>query len=437
MEEGCVFNVIIPNLLISFNSRSEISKDFWSIKDVRHLRGVMLNFKKAFLACLVIGVYACAATYSPMSYVDRPCGNDLENLWVDIVAVVDNSHGMTDNGLGDIAATLTTVVSGGTRIGTNYTDPRSTRLALVTYNSQAKANADLNKFQNLDDVFNNVFADLQDVAQTDTSLLSYGLGQAETLFADGQVGYDRNHYKRVVIVFASSYAGTGDVDPVHAADRLKTSGVTIITVAYNQRGDGSLLDQLSKIATPRYNLTNSVDGNLLVTDIQNALLEINCFCPNDWVQYRQSYYDITSKPFGSCLRPVGISSSWRAAQMNCRNHNENLHTEFTQHKHDFVLAAVQNTTGFNPPYTYHIGLNMVTGTWVWDQPLTFPQPALQNWTNWASNYPIISSSMSAVQNQQSGLQTFWKNVAAYTVPGNYFCETYSCDTDNYCVPLND
>ncbi|CAL2027297.1 unnamed protein product [Caenorhabditis brenneri] len=400
----------------------------------------MLSFKKTLLACLVIGVYACVATYSPMSYVDRPCGNDLGNLWLDIVAVVDNSHGMTDEGLGDIAATLTTVVSMGTRIGTNYTDPRSTRLALVTYNSQAKANADLNKFQNLDDVFNNVFNDLQDVAQTDISLLSYGLGKAEQLFADGQVGYDRNHYKRAVIVFASAYAGTGDVDPVHAADRLKTSGVKIITVAYNQRGDGSLLDQLSKVASPRYNFTNNSDGNLLVNDIQNALLETNCFCPTDWVQYRQSYYDITSPSFGSCLRPVGITANWRAAQMNCRNQKEkntNLHTEFTQHKHDFVLAAVQNTTGFSMPYTYHIGLNLVTGTWVWDQPITFPQPALQNWTNWAPGYPIVSSSMTAVQNQQSGLQTFWKNVAAYTAPGNYFCETYSCDTDNYCVPTNE
>lgn len=33
------------------------------------------------------------------SYVDRPCGKDPKHLWLDIVAVVDNSKEMTDDGV--------------------------------------------------------------------------------------------------------------------------------------------------------------------------------------------------------------------------------------------------------------------------------------------------------------------------------------------------
>uniref|UniRef100_A0A1I7UTF7 VWFA domain-containing protein n=1 Tax=Caenorhabditis tropicalis TaxID=1561998 RepID=A0A1I7UTF7_9PELO len=388
--------------------------------------------KTSFLI-LLVGAIACQADYDPRSYVDRKCGQDLGNLWLDIVAVVDNSHGMTDDGLGDVAATLCTIVSSGTRIGTNYTDARSTRLALVTYNSQASTNADLNKFQNLDDVYNNVYPALSSVAKTDNSFLANGLAMAEQVFDDGEVGNFRANYKKAVIVFASSYQKSGDFDPVHVAERMKSSGIKIITVAYD-RGDGALLKELGNIASPRYNFTNKEDG--LLENIQQALLEINCFCPNDWVQYRTSFTDISSAPFGICVQPITIAANWRAAQMNCRNRKEGnayLVTEFNQAKHDFVLQAVRNASGSAQPYIYHIGLNMISGQWIWDQPATWPQPALQNWTGWAPNYPVASSSMSAVQNVQSGYQTVWQNTGLYTSGNKYVCETYTCDTDKYCV----
>ncbi|CAO4363146.1 unnamed protein product [Caenorhabditis nigoni] len=49
------------------------------------------------LFVLLSTVYA--DVYNPQSYTDRPCGDDLSNLWLDVIAVVDNSQGMTTNGL--------------------------------------------------------------------------------------------------------------------------------------------------------------------------------------------------------------------------------------------------------------------------------------------------------------------------------------------------
>lgn len=39
---------------------------------------------------------------APIPYVDRKCGDDLSNLWLDVVAVVDNSKGMRNDGLTDV-----------------------------------------------------------------------------------------------------------------------------------------------------------------------------------------------------------------------------------------------------------------------------------------------------------------------------------------------
>ena len=42
-------------------------------------------------------------TTVPTGYADRQCDSDLENLWLDVVVVVDNSHGMTSQGLTQVA----------------------------------------------------------------------------------------------------------------------------------------------------------------------------------------------------------------------------------------------------------------------------------------------------------------------------------------------
>ncbi|EFO94293.1 hypothetical protein CRE_03438 [Caenorhabditis remanei] len=379
-----------------------------------------------------MSVPCCSADYSALSYTDRQCGNDSANLWLDVVVVVDNSQGMTSNGLTDIASNIGSVFAQ-SRIGTtNYLDPRTTRVALVTYNSDSYTNADLNQFQSTGDLFNNVFSALATLSSTDQSYLETGLSTAEQLLKAGKNQFNRAHFKRVVIVYASAYEGEGERAPMPVADRLKGDGVKIITVAYDQRGDGALLDQLAKIASPRMNFTNNRD---LVPQVQGALYEANCFCPDDWVQYRQTFGDVTSQPYGTCIQPVGLTAVWQAAKLGCANRRQNtfLVNEYTPHKHNFVLKSASVTSGFSQPWKYHIGLNWRNGNWTWDQPTGWPQPVLQQWYNWIQGYPVSSSSMSGCMNVQSGFGTGWKNIALYTESANYVCETASCDTDNYCA----
>ncbi|PIC45735.1 hypothetical protein B9Z55_005655 [Caenorhabditis nigoni] len=374
-------------------------------------------------------------TASPISnYMDRQCGEDLSNLWLDVVVVVDTSKGMTNQGLTKVAANIASVFSMGTRIGTQAGEPRTTRVALVTYNQYAKVNAGLDVYQSLDDLYDDIFTVLHAVSSTDESYLAKGIAAAEDLLHIAKQNVTRSHYKQVVIVYASSYKGTGDLNPLPVADRLKTADVSIITVAFNQDNDGALLEDLALVGSPNFNFANT-DSNP-VGEIQGALLQANCFCPNGWTQYRTSYAYADSYRFGVCIAPTVIPAVWRAAKLSCRNqwNNAYLLNEYDINKHNYVLDLIQNTTAFTTPYQYHIGLSYSKGAWYWEQPDGQPLKQLQHWTNWNPGYPISDSSLTVVTNLQltSEMTTGWENTDQLKNAQFYICEVASCDTDNYC-----
>lgn len=270
--------------------------------------------------------------------VDRECGGDLANLWLDVVVVVDNSKGMTNEGITEVAANIVTVFGNGTKIGNQYSDPRSTRIGLVTYNGVATVAADLNLLQSIDDLYNSVFSTLNQVSSTDDSFLARGIGAAENILQAGRANNVRSNYKRLVIVYASAYKGEGELNPVPVADRLKSSGVVIATVAFDQDGDEALLNGLAEIASPN-NAFTSKDLNL-VGELQGTALQTNCFCPNLWVQYKANFDDENSYKYGVCIRAATISSSWTAAKFACQNLAKNgyLSTEFDNQKHNFLFS---------------------------------------------------------------------------------------------------
>uniref|UniRef100_A0A1I7UTE8 VWFA domain-containing protein n=1 Tax=Caenorhabditis tropicalis TaxID=1561998 RepID=A0A1I7UTE8_9PELO len=356
----------------------------------------------------------------------------MTNLWLDVVAVVDNSKGMTLDMLSGVAAVLASTFNVDTSIGIDLDNPRTTRLGLVTYNENATINADLNTYQSMYDVVSGIFDSLSALSSSRLSYLSNGLQTAADLLKNQSFGTLRDHYKKVVIVYAASYNGTGKLDPLPVAQTLKDDGVIIITVASVEHVRQELLNELAPIASPGFNFSIVTEGGNSTGIVQGALMQANCYCPNASVQYRESFVDKSSTPYGSCLHPINDSTSWKASQLSCRNHKAYLATEFTQHKHNFIVESVTSTTGFHPPLSYHIGLNQVLGKWVWDQPQGLPQIPLQSYSDWNPMFPIQSSSMNGVENFQNGQMTGWQNIDQLKVSTNYICESYACDTDNYC-----
>ena len=126
---------------------------------------------------------------------------DLSNLWLDVIVVVDNSQGMGIVRLtavtsvefskqiqnDQVAANITDVFFN-TSIGSNSSEPKTTRIGLITYNSNATLNADLNKFQSSDSFFvDRVFSSLNTVANSTDSFVETGLTMAEQLL--GRQGF--------------------------------------------------------------------------------------------------------------------------------------------------------------------------------------------------------------------------------------------------------
>uniref|UniRef100_A0A1I7UTF6 VWFA domain-containing protein n=1 Tax=Caenorhabditis tropicalis TaxID=1561998 RepID=A0A1I7UTF6_9PELO len=366
--------------------------------------------------------------FSNAALVDRQCGSNLQNLWLDVVAVIDNSDAMTQSSMQSVIATVATVFEYGTVIGTDPNNPKTTRVGIVTYNSQATVKADLDKYRSIDDFADNVANDIGIVSSSGESYLATGLEAAEELLFSNEED-PRGHYRKVIIVFAADFGGTGQLNPVPIAERIQTSGVTIITVSYTQ--DPYVLEGLQKVASPHNNFTSG--GQDLISNIQNSLLQSNCFCRSYWRQYRLSYPDYWTPKFGVCLQPFSQPATWKTAQLFCRNQTKNgyLANEYTQNKHDFIFNMTQNA-GFPQPFNYHIGLFFNANKWVWDQPEGWTQPNVSDFMYWSPGYPTSSGSNSGGVNYQMGGGVAWRNIPLYTYPAYFVCEVASCDTDNYC-----
>ncbi|CAI5453579.1 unnamed protein product [Caenorhabditis angaria] len=353
------------------------------------------------------------------AYEDRECGADLSHLWLDIVLVVDNSANMTFSELMIIGNTIKDVFMNGTKVGTQYSDPRSTRVGIVTYNLNATVAADLNTYQSTGDFIVGLFGALVTTTVTESYLKQGLLTARDTLYAGRQEV--RQNYQQVIIVFTSQYGGSGEQDPKPVADRLKASGIQIITVFVDYDNNNDLRDKLSQIANPGYNFS-TFDTNL-VGELEGALLLMNCFCPNYWTQYTVPSNNGGLYKYGVCVRSSGIQASWNAAKFACHNYAKTgfLVSEFSQQKHDFVFNLVQKDTFNTPPYMYHIGLSRINGVWSWQQVNGQQVLPLQNETFWNPGYPTSLSSDSGVMNIQAGaeLNVGWQNINLYTVAKIY------------------
>ncbi|PIC54153.1 hypothetical protein B9Z55_003525 [Caenorhabditis nigoni] len=369
------------------------------------------------LPLILIGVYSILATFP----VERKCGSNMENLWLDVVLVVDNSEGMTNDGLAAISSKLASIFSPA-QIGTNPSNSKTTRIGMVTYNSNATVDAHLNHNWSKNDGMLDFYPMMSKISEDSTSFVKYGLQAAQDLLLSESYGSDRSHYKKMIIVCASTYKGTGKDDPVPVAIGVKARGIKILTIAYDQ-GNNKNVEELARISSP--GLSFKQDAS--IKQIQEALLEVNCFCPSTkWHQYRTPY-----QSYGTCIQPVNLPSTWTAANNSCHYlwNNSYLASEFTPEKSQFIIEIVKTTDKMDD--AYHIGLLRIDGEWYWDQPCG--RVSVGNYENWAYNFPSQSEDLSVgMAFKAIGDPLKWKNVEPLWQTSGYVCETAACDTDNYC-----
>lgn len=106
-------------------------------------------------------------TGSP-TVAERECGCTISKIWLDIVAVIDNSLTMTQEGISQIQATLSSTVH---QLTLNPSGGYASRIGIVTFNDKSNIVANLTRFSNTDDFMNTLFSVQMDQQHTGVNIL--------------------------------------------------------------------------------------------------------------------------------------------------------------------------------------------------------------------------------------------------------------------------
>ncbi|KAL6736112.1 hypothetical protein Aduo_006499 [Ancylostoma duodenale] len=366
------------------------------------------------------------------AHYERDCPCSPEKLWLDIVVGIDTSIGMTEEGVTQVLADLSTVF-GETKIAQG--EGHHTRMGVVTYGEKAQTRYNLTDFKSTEEMMNGIW----EIKCSDDkySNLREGLTRTQEIMKHGRQGGVRANVKSAIIIYASDFR-EGDVnDAVQLADQIKIGGTEIVVVAFDQGGKLNVLEGLKKIASPG-RLFKSTAKNL-VGLIQDALCQTNCFCKKLWTQYA----DGTVK-YGECLRIGGIDANWVSAKRACQSiiPGGHLATELDSYKHDFIARMFKDDYRHEPPYMYHIGLSFdkLKKDYFWEQPKgRAPLPLNGSpFRYWSRGYPNVREKDTCVLAAQTTIQSSeigWQNEHCTKVAKRYICQVESCDTDNYCANL--
>ncbi|CAA88487.1 VWFA domain-containing protein [Caenorhabditis elegans] len=392
-----------------------------------------------FLTLAVVGTLCSPVLQNSAAvYADRVCQGDIKNLWLDVVVVVDKSQLMTNAQLWQVRNTITQLF-GSSRIGpTKYpADPRSTCVGVVTYDSDATTNAQLDGPHSFTDLYNVVQGSLNNVDSTNSSYLSKGLLAAEQALKNGRSRTYRFNFLKVVIVFAADYQGSGtsnDAFPI--ARRMKYDNTIIITVACTT--NQAALDGLAQISSPQFSLVDEMNTSKLVKQLTTALLSINCFCPENWVQFTGN-----GTQYGVCLRgftATGGSYGYQHAIDYCASEVKNAHlaNEFSQAKHDFMQILMAISFPKYKPLEYYIGLRNLGNQWLWEQPQGQDMIPLNPliYSKWAPGFPQANSTNQVISTQplqEGSTDFFW--APPQTNDWLFICQVQASSTEYYTTYL--
>uniref|UniRef100_A0A914YUP0 VWFA domain-containing protein n=1 Tax=Panagrolaimus superbus TaxID=310955 RepID=A0A914YUP0_9BILA len=247
--------------------------------------------------------------------LDRDCGCTRSKIWLDIVAVIDNSLSM-----------------GREELTLNTAPGYSSRIALVSFASSAINVADLNTFNDTGSFMKKLFA--IPLANDDKVNILSGLQMANTILGKGVV----SNRRRVVILYTSAYDDTGSESPVSLALNMREDNIKIITIAFSQKMGSDEVNNVGKLAWPTFNFVNE---QLNLPDrMYDALCQTNCFCPPNWQQYTTDITNQYAPGYGVCLYLSSITSAWIPASYGCGTEAPGAYlvTETTEQKHDFNLG---------------------------------------------------------------------------------------------------
>ncbi|PAV86775.1 hypothetical protein WR25_05426 [Diploscapter pachys] len=332
------------------------------------------------------------------------CSCNMPTLWVDIMFVIDTSASMTEDGLSDVISDIVTIAA---EINFDHSNPMSVRIGVVSFNSDAEVVYPLGYHNDFQSFANDMLSEKKLKPTQVTELnLRQGLGAAfEQLAEKG-----REKVQKAIFLYSSAYTETGRDNAIQVANNIKESGIYIITLAYVEDEDDLYdVEQLGKLASPRMNLT-SLNPRGVVGPSQDALCQVNCFCPTNWEQLV-----VADRKFGECYFLSNIATNWEAGNIQCAN--------MSPHK--------QGHLGMTEPLSYLIGLKYddVSKRYIWEGGITN-----LNYTDWEESYPKLDEGKCVATYLNIFAEMKWKNLDCITKSSFPMCQISTCDSEHYCPP---
>uniref|UniRef100_A0A0K0EY13 VWFA domain-containing protein n=1 Tax=Strongyloides venezuelensis TaxID=75913 RepID=A0A0K0EY13_STRVS len=359
--------------------------------------------------------------YPPSNYgpFDSSCSKNIQNLWVDMVFVVDSSKGVDKQGLLGIGGAIAGFVNTGFTIGRN--SGRYSRAGIVSMGTTGTILADLNKYTNSSSLIDSILS-LPYHGDEKPNIYD-GLKKADQLMSSATENPNR---KQVVYLFSSEtniecdegVKPSLDEDPCRLAAAMKEKGILIVTFALKYDSNNNV-NLLTAIGSECFNFFND---QTIIEDMINGALYANCFCPQPMIQFKN---DRKCLKTAECIYVHEVPSTWSTAQMICPldGTNSTLVNDFSIEKNKFL---VEQLNSYNT-YPYSIGLHDIdsNGNFKWDS-----NSDLGLYTNWDVNEPNYKNG-NCVQINSKG-KWFMTHCNDYNNAANYICEETACDPDNFC-----
>uniref|UniRef100_A0A914C263 C-type lectin domain-containing protein n=1 Tax=Acrobeloides nanus TaxID=290746 RepID=A0A914C263_9BILA len=314
----------------------------------------------------------------------------------------------------------------------------TSRVALVTYNSNASVIANLTAYNSEKELQSSLLGLKSNASDTVSNLYSAMnlalnlLNLVKPLQGPGRPS--------VVVIFAASSNGPSLNDVPTIAQDITKVPATIVTVNYNQ-ADNTLNQLFGSITQPYLNLINNAQ---LYKNIEWALLQTNCFCP-DWQPYQLTYFDTqNNRPvkYAECLQGwmLGGGDPDTTAPELCSDPEQELVAITSQQKADFIRLNM-SLQHYEVPYFY-IGLhrNSSNGAWSWYDFIRGEAPE-GGYTDWLPGYNETSTGNCVIANmtEATNLQSPYK---WWTTTCNVFetglemqwavCSSRACDAEFLC-----
>ncbi|VDM76244.1 unnamed protein product [Strongylus vulgaris] len=133
-------------------------------------------------------------------HYERDCPCTKSGIWLDVVAAIDVSKGMTYEGITQVIATLVTVFD---PIKIAQGEGQHSRLSIITYGTNATIKFKLTDFKSHDEMMDKIW-DIECTTDSKTNLKE-GLMKTQEVFAKAQLRHDRDNVQELIIIFASEY----------------------------------------------------------------------------------------------------------------------------------------------------------------------------------------------------------------------------------------